>query len=268
MTVFRYKADFGKTAMDYATHRAGFPIRFFEFLHERYQIGVAGQHLLDLGTGTGTLARGFARAGCQVTALDPDRSMLDQAVRLAGAAGLEIAFHTGSAEDIPCDDAAFDVVTAGQCWHWFDASRALAEIGRVLKPDGSVVIAHFDWLSLSGNVVEATEALIMRHSPDWPMDGGTGLYPQWMMQLGAAGFRNLQTFSFDVDQPYSHEDWRGRIRASAGIGGTLSPQAVDAFDRELAALLKRDFPDTPLVIPHRCWALIGQPPLDNAAMQH
>ena len=51
--------------------------------------------------------------------------------------------------------SAADLVTAGQCWHWFDQPRAIAEVIRLLKPGGQLVIANFDWLPLAGNVVEA-----------------------------------------------------------------------------------------------------------------
>ena len=54
--------DFGRTAEDYARHRAGFPEQLFERLTAR-GIGCAGQRVLDLGSGTGSLARGFARRG-------------------------------------------------------------------------------------------------------------------------------------------------------------------------------------------------------------
>ena len=75
-----------------------------------------------------------------------------------------------------------------------------------------------------------------------------------------AGFSRLETFSFDVDVSYSHEAWRGRIRASAGVAASLPPDAVANFDTELAALLEGDFPDEPLAIPHRVWALVARAP--------
>src|SRR6185436_11199908 len=74
--------DFGKTASDYAKHRAGFPDRFFDRLFKD-GIVAKGARVLDLGTGTGTVARGLAKRHCRVTALDPSEPMLDQAKALA-----------------------------------------------------------------------------------------------------------------------------------------------------------------------------------------
>jgi hypothetical protein len=87
--------------------------------------------------------------------------------------------------------------------------------------------------------------------------GQLGMYPQWTVDMALAGFDGLETFSFDAAVPYTHEGWRGRIRASSGVGAKLSESEVEAFDRALAALLRDRFPDDPLTIPHRVWAVIG-----------
>jgi hypothetical protein len=86
------------------------------------------------------------------------------------------------------------------------------------------------------------------------------MYPLWTLDVAEAGFTGLETFSFDVDVSYSHEAWRGRIRASAGVAASLPPDAVANFDTELAALLDEDYPDEPLAIPHRVWALVARAP--------
>lgn len=111
--------DFGKTAQDYRQHRAGFPADFFARA-AAHGIGLAGQHILDLGTGTGTLARGFALRGSQVIGLDPAASLLKQARQLDQEVGVTVDYQLGRAEALPFADGRFDVVSAGQCWHWFD----------------------------------------------------------------------------------------------------------------------------------------------------
>jgi ubiquinone/menaquinone biosynthesis C-methylase UbiE len=156
--------DFGKTASDYAQHRAGFPDRFFDRL---FQDGLVTKtdRVLDVGTGTGTVARGLAQRGCAVTGLDPSRALLDQARSLDRNVGVEIHYVEAKAEQTGLPDDTFDVVIAGQCWHWFDRPKAATEARRLLAPGGRLIIAHFDWLPLPGNVVEATEKLIQVHNP-------------------------------------------------------------------------------------------------------
>ena len=253
------QVDFGKTAADYVRHRAGFPAVLFDELAMR-GVAPAGCRVLDLGTGTGTLARGFAARGAHVVAIDPAEALLAEGRVLAEAEGLAIAFRCGRAEATGLADAAFDLVSAGQCWHWFDRTAAAAEVRRLLKPGGHLLICHFDWIPLDGNVVAATEALIEAHNPAWRFGGGSGLYPRWLRDVAEAGFTDIETFSRDLMVPYAHEAWRGRIRASAGVGGSLSSEAVTQFDDELKRLLARDFSGTPLVVPHRLWALLARAP--------
>lgn len=253
------QVDFGKTAVDYGTHRAGFPPVLFERLAAQ-GIGRPGQRIVDLGTGTGSLARGFAQRGAAVTGLDIAPEMLAQAAKLDAAAGVSVAYRQAPAEDTGLPDAAFDAVSAGQCWHWFDGAAAGREARRLLVPGGRIAIAHFDWIALPGNVVAASEALIERHNPDWAMGGGNGLHARDITDAALAGFLDLEVFGFDHPVRYSHEAWRGRIRASAGIAASLPPDAVAAFDAEHAAMLARDFPDDPLTALHRVFAVIGRSP--------
>lgn len=251
--------DFGLTAGDYATHRAGFPDTFFERVAEG-GVGHPGQDLVDLGTGTGTLARGFALRGCSVIGIDPAEPLLEEAKRFDQAAGVTVEYRVATAEDTGLPGQSADVVTAGQCWHWFDRPAAAREVAWILRPDGVVVIAHFDWIPLSGNVVEATEDLVLAHNPAWNMARGTGLYPAWLTDLGEAGFHEIETFSYDLDVPYTHEAWRGRIRASAGVGASMAADEVEVFDSGLSVLLRRRFPEPVLQIHHRVFAVIARAP--------
>jgi SAM-dependent methyltransferase len=252
--------DFGKTAHDYGRHRAGFPEAFFDRLFSLRWV-TFGAKVLDLGTGTGTIARGLAERGCEVTGLDPAPLMLAEAARLDDEAGVKVTYLERRAEDPGLPPQTYDVVIAGQCWHWFERSRAAAQAYDLLKPGGSLTIAHFDWIPLDGNVVALTERLIAKHNPRWTLGGGNGTHPQWLADLALAQFAQIETFSFDVTAPYTHEGWRGRIRASAGVGASLSPDEVEAFDADHAATLMREFPDEPLAVPHRVWAVRGRKPV-------
>ncbi|KOV94929.1 methyltransferase [Streptomyces sp. NRRL B-1140] len=251
-----FRPDFGLTAQDYGRHRAGFPPQIVTHLY-RHGIAFPGKDVLDIGTGTGTLARLFAQAGARVTGVDPAAPLLERARELDREAGVRTDYRVGSAESTGLPDGAYDVVAAGQCWHWFDAPKAAAEITRLLRPGGRVVIAHFDWLPLPGNVVEATEELILSFNPSWTLGGGTGLYPRWLTDLATAGFTGIETFSFDLTVPYPPEAWRGRIRASAGVGATLPPDEVERFDDALGRVLHERFPGDVIHVPHRTWAVVA-----------
>ncbi len=251
------KADFGKAAHDYRQYRHGFPAEFFKRINEK-GFGIKGQQVLDIGTGTGTVARGLALLGCDVEAIDPSRQMIEQAKLIDQEAGLNTHYNIGTAEETKQADHSFDLVTAGQCWHWFDAEKAIVEIKRILKPSGKLLIAHYDWIPLKGNVAFLTEELILKYNPAWPFPNGNGFYPKWVTQLSEASFNKIETFSFDVMAEYSHEAWRGRMRASAGMSAShLDPKQVQQFDEELATKLKDYFPNEPLKILHRCFVVMA-----------
>jgi SAM-dependent methyltransferase len=251
--------EFGRTVEDYARHRAGFPKSLFERL-AAFGIGQAGQEVVDVGTGTGTVAWNFALRGCRVVGIDPSVEMIERARIQNAEAGMQVDYLVGTAEATGLAGGTYDVFSAGQCWHWFDGPSAAAEARRLLRPGAAIVICHFDWLPLSGSVSEATELLVLHHNPKWGGAGGSGMYPLWAADVSGAGFTGIETFSYDVEVLYSHEAWRGRIRASAGVAASLPADDVESFDNEHAAMLAEHFPDDPLRVPHRVWALVAWAP--------
>jgi len=95
------RADFGKTAIDYGRHRAGFPDEFFDRLAASNIIR-AGMRALDLGTGTGSVARGLALRGCEVTGLDRSAPLMQQAAELDRGAGVVVKYVNAAAEETGC----------------------------------------------------------------------------------------------------------------------------------------------------------------------
>ncbi len=255
--VQKTQSNYGVTAHDYARHRAGFPASFFARLED---MGLFAQprRVLDLGTGTGTLARNFARRGHEVTGLDISPDMMAQARALGEEQGVNVTYVEGRSEKIPFADASFDIVTAGQCFHWFEKGKTAAEIARVLRPQGLAVIAYFDWVNKPGNPVEVMYGLREKHNPGWEYHFPLGFYPQKPGDLTFDGFTAKESFFYEENIPYTQADWRGRIRAYAGVGGALSKDKLEAFDAEFAAALADNFNDDVMQIPHTVWAEVWQ----------
>lgn len=254
-TLSKKDVDFGRTSKDYAQHRAGFPDSFFAEIKKRAWL-TESKTLLDIGTGTGTLARGFAKQGLMVTGLDPAENQINAARDLDATAGMNIAYVVSGAEHIPLPARSFDRVTAGQCWHWLDPEKVAAELRRVLKPQGKAVIAYFDWVHRQGNPVDVMAQLREKYNPGWKGEFPLGFYPQGPGDLKLDGFTASDSFMYHEDVPYTHAGWRGRMRAYAGIGGSLPQEKVDAFDDEFTVALQAHFPADVMQVEHKVWAEI------------
>lgn len=108
----------------------------------------AGQRVLDLGAGTGTLTVMVKQScpGAEVVGLDGDPQVLALAREKATAAGVAIRFDQGLATALPYDDAAFDRVLSSLMLHHLsseDKQRALGEAWRVLRPGGELHVLDF-----------------------------------------------------------------------------------------------------------------------------
>lgn len=251
------QVDFGRHSDDYATFRPGPPPAFYDRLDSI--VPLAGARALDLATGPGTLTLELARRGASVTGIDVAPEQIATAVRAAGEQHLagRTDFRVARAESTGLEDHAFDLVTAGQSWHWFDADAALAEVRRVLRPGGVLAIVAYSYLAPHSRVATATEQLVLKLNPSWTMAGWTGLFPEQIDQVIRGGLEFVEAFCFDFDESFSHERWRGRMRTCNGVGsGGMPPELVERFDRELEEMLARDFPE-PLSIPHRVWCVVA-----------
>lgn len=105
---------------------------------------VPGDRILDVGCGTGYFTLRLAAAavpGGLVTGIDPSESMIDFCMHRFSA---DVRFITGTAQDLPFDDGAFDVVASSMAIHHIPVparAEALREMHRVLRPGGRLLIA-------------------------------------------------------------------------------------------------------------------------------
>jgi len=92
--------------------------------------------VVDLGAGTGKLTRLLALTFTRVVAVEPADAMRRLLVALCPGAEAVV----GTAQEMPLADASVDAVFAAEAFHWFNDDRALAEIARVLRPRGALVL--------------------------------------------------------------------------------------------------------------------------------
>lgn len=104
----------------------------------------AGEHWLDAGCGTGTIARHLAQRGCRVTAVDASARMIEVAQRAAADDGCPpIHFLTvNDIVDLSFADASFDGIVCSSVLEYLETpSRALGELVRVLRPGGRLIVS-------------------------------------------------------------------------------------------------------------------------------
>lgn len=100
-----------------------------------------GEHLLDLGGGTGLNVPALVKRGAKVTLLDASKEMLEQARRKKISAELKL----GDARRLPFPDGIFDGALCSDAWHHMTEQRQVAaELARVLRPGGKVVVLEFN----------------------------------------------------------------------------------------------------------------------------
>ena len=228
------------TSQDYLQHRPGYPGDFFVLL-QHLGIGLAGQDILDLGSGTGALAVPFAKQGARVTAVDISEGQIQAGQQAARRHGVKITFKVAPAEVTGLPDHAFDVITASMCWSYFDMNRMELEVPCLLRSDGLLLVCSMTWIAAEDPIASQTDQLIAKHNPAAGRSnrgGDVEIIPTWSL----ARFRLKTYHDFKIDLPFTRESWRGRIRASKWIGSALSPKQTEAFDREHRTLLERIAP--------------------------
>ncbi|PZR94305.1 MAG: SAM-dependent methyltransferase [Candidatus Nephthysia bennettiae] len=177
------------------------------------------ERVLDVATGGGHTALAFAPHAREVVATDLTPAMLAAAARhLARKGASNVRFQVADAEELPFQDAQFDVVTARFAPHHFPQPRAfVAESARVLRPGGRLII--FD------NVAPEDEELdaFVNRLEAWrdPSHVRSHRSSEWQSMLTAAGL-DIDAADPLVRKLYPYPDWTARQ--------SMPPEERDALE--------------------------------------
>ncbi|MGV7213637.1 class I SAM-dependent methyltransferase [Bradyrhizobium sp. UFLA05-112] len=130
---------FATTAALYENLRPPYPPEFFRSVAQKLSL-TERSALIDLGTGPGLLALGFAPYVGRIVGVDPEPGMLDAAQRAAARAGRDLRLIESKAEGLPADIGSFDVVTIGRALHWMDRAPILAVFERLVAQGGAIAV--------------------------------------------------------------------------------------------------------------------------------
>ncbi|CAG0956459.1 Demethylrebeccamycin-D-glucose O-methyltransferase [Anaerolineae bacterium] len=198
-----------------------------------------GQTVLDLGCGVGidTLnLAGLVGSSGHVVGVDKDPGMIDEADQRAMQAGLgdRISHRLGEARHLPYPDSHFDACrTERMLMHLADPVGVIAELKRVLKPGGWLVLTEPDWATLSivSGQDDIERRLVRVHAEQVLANGYAGrqLYP-WMRQ---AGFQDL---AVEITPFWDNDLERVRsvipldkVEAFSVAEGLLSPEGLETW---------------------------------------
>lgn len=226
--------DWGLASSDYAKYRDIYPDEFYKRIAD---LGccVKGQKVLDLATGTGVLPRNMAKFGAQWIGADISENQIKYAKELTKNS--DINYIVSPAEKLDFDAEVFDVVTACQCFMYFDKKVILPKIHKWLKKDGHFLILFMAWLPFESEIAKASEDLVLKYNPEWSGAGMTRYElkaPEWSNGL----FTVSNAIAFDLNVAFTRETWHGRIKACRGIGASsLSQDEIDKWEAEHLAYL-------------------------------
>jgi SAM-dependent methyltransferase len=224
--------SFDAAAEAYELARPGWPPEAVEIAARRLGLE-RDAAVLDLAAGTGKLTRRLAGRFGSVTAVEPLDGM--RAVLEAGIPFVRVL--AGTAEAIPLPDGSVDAVFVGEAFHWFDAGRAIAELGRVLRPAGGVAVLFNRLDDKSQKApwrVEADAALESHRLP--PDDVDPQDETTWRAALATLG-----EVHDDAVENVHRLDADGMLSLFASFSGLagLPPDRFDAALAELRGVLER-----------------------------
>lgn len=238
-------------------------------LVERAEL-VGDEHVLDVGCGTGIVARRVAPRldGGRVVGIDVNEGMLAVAASAGQEAGPAIEWQRGDATDLPFPDGSFDTVLCQQVLQFVgEPGAALAEAHRVLRAGGRLVTSV--WRPVSFNPAYVVMADVLeRHAGGAASAMMRSPFPPWTVSelrtlLQDAGFREV-TVTIEVGgmRYPSVEAFLQREAASSPLAdelGSLDPGVREALTTDLREGLAEYIDDQGVSFPMESYVAVARP---------
>jgi SAM-dependent methyltransferase len=226
------RRGFASAADVYEESRPGYPAQAIDWLAGELALG-PGTTVVDLAAGTGKLTRLLIRTGATVTAIEPVDEMR-QALRRTSP---EADARLGTAERTGLPASSADAVTVAQAFHWFDTSKALAEIHRVLRLRGRLALV-WNIRDLDDATQRAVDDLFAPYRGDTPSHRSG----HWPAALDASKlFETSEKSHFPNVQILDAESLVRRVASTSFIADLPAPDRHRVLDQ--ARAIAQDLPD-------------------------
>lgn len=219
---------FEAAAAAYERARPGYPPETMAWLSQQLSLG-PGMTVVDVAAGTGKLTRLLTSTGARVVAVEPAAAMRAALIDVVP----EAVVLEGVAEALPVPDGSAQAATVAQAFHWFRAEEALAELHRVLAPEGALALV-WNLRDLDQALQAAIEAVILPYRGDLPSHEGRA----WEKPLAASpwfepGDRHRTAWS----QPLSRQGTLDRVASTSFIADLAEEERARVLAR-VAALVE------------------------------
>ena len=118
----------------------------------------------------------------------------------------------------------------------------MPELARLLRDGGRLLILYMAWLPEEDRIAGMSEKMILKYNPVWS-GCGEKRRPIWIPDVAFEYFEPEEHEEYDLKVPFTRESWHGRIRASRGVGASLDPDALAAWDAEHWKMLMENAPE-------------------------
>ncbi len=231
--------DWGRTSADYAKYRDIYPQEFYDKILGR-GLCKDGQSVLDIGTGTGVIPRNMYRYGAKWTGTDISHGQIESAKKLSK--GMDIEYYAISTEKLDFPEASFDVITACQCFWYFDHEKVSPMLRKMLRADGRFLLLYMAWLPFEDRIAGESEKLILKYSPNWS-GAREKIRPIDIPPCYLRDFELVHSEEYLLSVPFTRDSWHGRVKASRGIGASLSDVEIESFEAQHRELLRKIAPE-------------------------
>jgi SAM-dependent methyltransferase len=235
---------FGAPA-DYESARPSYPPDAVAWLRDVLRLDTA-THVCDLAAGTGKLTRLLTPSVGGLFAVEPVAGMRATFRELLPA----VPLAAGAAEALPIATGTLDAVTVAQAFHWFDFDRAVAELGRVLRPGGRFALVwnardrSVEWVDLVWSIMDRVEKRAPWRDHEHWRDSARRAMP---------GFGELHEAEFRHEQLLTPEDVVRRVASVSHVAVLPDDERAAVLDevRDVVATHPQTAGHDSVAIPYR-----------------